>query len=41
MMVVDTPGVSTANLTRLPYKRIPRPLYPFDRGLRLPHAKGR
>ena len=36
MMVVDTPGVSTANLTRLPYKRIPRPLYPFDRGLRLP-----
>jgi microcystin degradation protein MlrC len=35
MMVVDTPGVSTANLQKLPFRRIPRPLYPFDPGLRL------
>ncbi|MEZ5360924.1 MAG: M81 family metallopeptidase [Bryobacterales bacterium] len=38
MIVVDTPGVSTANLERLPYKRIPRPLYPFDREMRLPRG---
>ncbi|MCZ2148568.1 MAG: M81 family metallopeptidase [Bryobacterales bacterium] len=30
MMVVDTPGVSTANLRTLPFKRIPRPIYPLD-----------
>lgn len=30
IFIVDTPGVSTANFTRLPYRRIPRPLYPFD-----------
>jgi microcystin degradation protein MlrC len=28
--MVDTPGVSTARLDRLPFKRIPRPMYPFD-----------
>jgi microcystin degradation protein MlrC len=38
--IVDTPGVSTANFTRLPYRRIPRPLYPFDRSLRLPKNLG-
>ena len=27
---LDTPGVSTANYTRLPFKNIPRPLYPLD-----------
>ena len=26
----DTPGASTANLTSLPFDRIPRPFYPFD-----------
>jgi microcystin degradation protein MlrC len=31
MFVVDTPGVSTANLQTLPFKRIPRPIYPLDR----------
>ena len=31
LMVVDTPGVSTANLRTLPFKRIPRPIYPLDR----------
>jgi microcystin degradation protein MlrC len=30
MWVVDTPGTSTANLTRLEWRHIPRPLYPFD-----------
>lgn len=33
MIVVDTPGVSTANLTRLPWKRIARPIWPLDRDL--------
>ena len=31
MFVVDTPGVSTANLKTLPFKRVPRPIYPLDR----------
>jgi microcystin degradation protein MlrC len=31
MFVVDTPGVSTANLKTLPFRRIPRPIYPLDR----------
>jgi microcystin degradation protein MlrC len=31
MFVVDTPGVSTANLRTLPFKRVPRPIYPLDR----------
>ena len=26
----DTPGASTANLTSLPFDRVPRPFYPFD-----------
>jgi microcystin degradation protein MlrC len=30
IFVVDTPGVSTANLRQLPFKRVPRPLYPLD-----------
>jgi microcystin degradation protein MlrC len=30
IFVVDTPGVSTANFARLPFKRIPRPIYPLD-----------
>jgi microcystin degradation protein MlrC len=28
--VLDAPGVCTPNLLSLPYKRIPRPMYPFD-----------
>ncbi|MEF3305950.1 M81 family metallopeptidase [Paenibacillus sp. GYB003] len=28
--ILDTPGASTANLAGLPFKRIPRPMYPFD-----------
>ena len=36
MMVVDTPGVSTAKLASLPFRRVPRPIYPLDRRMRLP-----
>jgi microcystin degradation protein MlrC len=31
IFVVDTPGVSTANLRTIPFKRVPRPIYPLDR----------
>lgn len=30
IFLVDTPGVSTANLRRLPFRRVPRPIYPLD-----------
>lgn len=30
IFMVDTPGVSTANLRQLPFRRVPRPLYPLD-----------
>ena len=30
VFLVDTAGASTANLTSLPYRRLPRPMYPFD-----------
>jgi microcystin degradation protein MlrC len=29
-ILVDTPGVSTPKLKALPYRRVPRPLYPLD-----------
>lgn len=35
IFLVDTPGASTPRLTTLPYKRIPRPMYPFDPGAEL------
>ena len=35
MMVVDTPGVSTANLNTLPWRRVQRPIYPLDTRTRL------
>ncbi|MFN0169035.1 MAG: M81 family metallopeptidase [Bryobacteraceae bacterium] len=31
IFVVDTPGVSTANFVKMPWKRIERPIYPLDR----------
>jgi microcystin degradation protein MlrC len=31
IFVVDTPGVSTANLRTLQWRRVPRPIYPLDR----------
>jgi len=31
IFVVDTPGVSTAKLERMPFRRINRPIYPLDR----------
>jgi microcystin degradation protein MlrC len=36
MILVDTPGVSTANLRTIPYRRVPRPIYPLDPGVRPP-----
>jgi microcystin degradation protein MlrC len=36
MFVVDTPGVSTANLRKLPFRRVPRPIYPLDRDMARP-----
>ena len=30
MIVVDTPGLSSANLQSIPYRRIPRPMFPLD-----------
>ena len=36
MIVVDTPGVSTANLASLPYRRVPRPIDPLDPRVGLP-----
>lgn len=34
ILVVDTPGVSTAKLESLPWRRINRPIYPLDRNLK-------
>jgi microcystin degradation protein MlrC len=34
IFIVDTPGVSTAKLENMPFKRINRPIYPLDRGLK-------
>lgn len=36
MIIVDTPGVSTANLSTLPYRRVSRPIVPLDQRVRLP-----
>ena len=30
IFLLDTPGVSSANLLSLPFRKIPRPMYPFD-----------
>ena len=30
VILVDTPGISSANLRGLPFKRVPRPIYPLD-----------
>jgi microcystin degradation protein MlrC len=30
IMVVDTPGLASANFRSLPFTRLPRPFYPFD-----------
>jgi microcystin degradation protein MlrC len=31
IFLLDTPGVSSANLLSLPFRKIPRPMYPFDK----------
>ena len=36
VIMVDTPGVSTANLRSLPFRRVPRPIWPLDRGMKYP-----
>ena len=33
IILVDTPGVSTARLETLPFRRINRPIYPLDRDI--------
>ena len=33
ILLADTPGVSTARLERMPFKRINRPIYPLDRDI--------
>ncbi len=33
IFVVDTPGVSTARLEKMPWRRVSRPIYPLDRGI--------
>jgi microcystin degradation protein MlrC len=40
IFLVDTPGVSSANLRSLPYRRLPRPIYPLDAGVRYSGGKG-
>jgi microcystin degradation protein MlrC len=30
MLLVDTPGISSANLRSVPYRRLERPIYPLD-----------
>jgi microcystin degradation protein MlrC len=30
VMSVDSPGCCRADLTQLPFQRIPRPMFPFD-----------
>jgi len=35
MFLVDTPGASTCKLQSLPYQRLTRPMYPFDREMEL------
>ena len=30
LIELDTPGVSTADYTRLPFEHIPRPIFPLD-----------
>jgi microcystin degradation protein MlrC len=41
IFLVDTPGVSSANLRSLPFRRLPRPIYPLDAGVRYPAGKGK
>jgi microcystin degradation protein MlrC len=31
-ILVDTPGVTSADLSSFPYRRRRRPIYPFERG---------
>jgi microcystin degradation protein MlrC len=33
IILLDSPGMSSDHLEALPFKRIPRPMYPFDRDL--------
>jgi len=33
IILLDSPGMSSDHLESLPFKRISRPLYPFDRDL--------
>jgi len=37
IIMVDTPGASSPNLRRMPYRRVPRPIHPLD-AIELPAA---
>jgi microcystin degradation protein MlrC len=39
IFLVDTPGVSSANLSTLPFRRVSRPIYPLDTGVRFSAGK--
>ena len=34
ILLVDTPGISSANLRQLRYRRVPRPIWPLDRRMK-------
>jgi len=40
ILEVDTPGLCTANLKRLPYRRLPQPVFPLDEEVRWSPAQG-
>jgi microcystin degradation protein MlrC len=39
IVLVDTPGVSSANLHSMPYRKVPRPIYPLDADVKYPAGK--
>ena len=39
VFLVDTPGASSAKLTSLPFRRLTRPMYPFDPDIELSFSR--
>ncbi len=40
IILLDSPGMSSDHLETLPFRRIPRPMFPFDRELEFDPAAG-